>query len=94
MQSLWHSVQPTNYSTGSATLQSVSVCVYSLCAMCAMCVCVLVFNAVLHLHLYIYIVSDDNNRVVLKPMDGHPDCQRDFINASYIHVSSVQFIMF
>ena len=35
-------------------------------------------------------MSDDNNRVVLKPMDGHPDCQRDFINASYIHVSSIQ----
>ena len=29
---------------------------------------------------------DDNNRIVLRPIEGHSDCQRDFINASYIDV--------
>ena len=30
--------------------------------------------------------TDDNNRIILRPLEGHPDCKRDFINACYIDV--------
>ena len=33
--------------------------------------------------------SDDDNRIILTPTKGHPDCQGDFINASFIDVSSL-----
>ena len=33
------------------------------------------------------IPADDNNRIVLRPLERHPDCQRDFINACYVDVS-------
>ena len=35
------------------------------------------------------ILTDDNNRIVLMPIEGHSDCQRDFINACYIDVSRI-----
>ena len=38
-----------------------------------MCVCV--------------ISADDDRRVKLRPLAGHPDCQGDYINASYVDVS-------
>ena len=31
--------------------------------------------------------TDDDNRVVLRPLEGHEDCQSGYINASYINVS-------
>ena len=31
--------------------------------------------------------TDDDNHVVLRPLEGHEDCQSDYINASYINVS-------
>ena len=34
-------------------------------------------------------ILDDDNRIVLQPIDGHPDCQHDYINASYIDVRNV-----
>ena len=36
--------------------------------------------------------ADDNNRIVLMPIDGNSDCQRDFINACYIDVCHRSFI--
>ena len=37
--------------------------------------------------IYCYILHiDDRNRLTLDPMN-HPDCQYDYINASYIDVS-------
>ena len=35
-------------------------------------------------HSYI----DDDSRVILKPLLGHDDCQHDYINASYVDVST------
>ena len=31
--------------------------------------------------------ADDGNRIILRPIRGHSDCQREFINACYIDVS-------
>ena len=31
--------------------------------------------------------SDDDNRIILRPLEDLVDCQRDFINASYVDVS-------
>ena len=31
-------------------------------------------------------LSDDDNRVKLMPIEGHSDCQREFINACYVDV--------
>ena len=33
--------------------------------------------------------TDDDNRVVLRPLEGHEDCQSDYINASYVDVSQL-----
>ena len=33
------------------------------------------------------LLTDDDNRVVLRPLEGHEDCQSDYINASYVDVS-------
>ena len=35
---------------------------------------------------FITLCLDDDNRVVLQPITGFPDCQGDYINASYIKV--------
>ena len=35
-----------------------------------------------HLSLH----SDDDNRIVLQPINGRSDCQNDYINASYVEV--------
>ena len=35
---------------------------------------------------YVTLYLDDDNRVVLQPITGCPDCQGDYINASYIKV--------
>ena len=32
------------------------------------------------------LISVDDNRISLTHMPLHPDCQRDYINASYINV--------
>ena len=32
-------------------------------------------------------LSDDDNRIVLKPLADVSDCQRDYINACYVDVS-------
>ena len=37
------------------------------------------------IHFSVFILDDDN-RIVLQPIDGHPDCQHEYINASYIDV--------
>ena len=71
----------------------IRACVH-VCVFVCVCVCVCVRACIDAKFSTSTFMSDDDNRVVLKPMDGHPDCQRDFINASYIHVSSIQFIMF
>ena len=31
-------------------------------------------------------MTDDSNRVVLKPLEGHDNYQSDYINASYVDV--------
>ena len=46
--------------------------------------------------MHVYILSlldqtfspppDDENRIILRPIEGHSDCQRDFINACYVDV--------
>ena len=33
------------------------------------------------------LLTDDDNRVVLRPLEGHEDCQSDYVNASYVDVS-------
>ena len=33
--------------------------------------------------------SDDDNRIILKPIGDLSDCQHDYINASYIDVSTM-----
>lgn len=33
--------------------------------------------------------ADDENRVTLTPIPGYSDCQNDYINASYIDVSTI-----
>ena len=42
-------------------------------------------------HFPIFILDDDN-RIVLQPIDGHPDCQHDYINASYIDVRTCTYM--
>ena len=37
-------------------------------------------------HPTFYPPPDDENRIILRPIDGHSDCQRDFINACYVDV--------
>ena len=75
--SLWPLLQSTNHSTGLTTSQCVSIDTIIICAMCGKTVYVF--------HFPIFILDDDN-RIVLQPIDGHPDCQHDYINASYIDV--------
>ena len=36
--------------------------------------------------MILYLIDDDN-RIILKPMVGRPDCQGDYINASFVNVS-------
>lgn len=36
-----------------------------------------------------YTCADDENRVTLTPIPGYSDCQNDYINASYIDVSTI-----
>ena len=33
------------------------------------------------------VTTDDDHRVTLKPLEGHKDCQTDYINGSYVDVS-------
>ena len=40
-----------------------------------------------HLHA-IHSDIDDDSHVILKPLPGHDDCQHDYINASYVDVST------
>ena len=35
-----------------------------------------------------FVCTDDNNRIVLRPIECYAACQRDFINACYIDVCS------
>ena len=56
-------------------------CVCVCVCVCVLCVCVCLCTILLFLH------SDDDNRIVLQPISGHSDCQKDYINASYIDVS-------
>ena len=32
------------------------------------------------------LFTDDDNRIILQPLSGCSDCQRDYINASYVDV--------
>ena len=34
-------------------------------------------------------ILDDDNRIILTPLTGRPDCQNGYINASYIEVSVI-----
>ena len=36
-------------------------------------------------------ILDDDNRIVLQPIDGHPDFQHEYINASYIDVRNAHY---
>ena len=43
-----------------------------------------------------FLNTDDHNRIVLAPIPGHNDCQRDYINACYIDVSiyvTISYVM-
>ena len=49
-------------------------------------------SAVLWSSLFVLMymcTSDDNNRIKLEPIPGCSDCQDDFINASYIDVTTI-----
>ena len=37
------------------------------------------------------LLSDDVNRIILKPLTGVSDCQRDYINACYVDVREFVF---
>ena len=41
----------------------------------------------------LYLYTDDNNRIVLKPIPEAADCQGDYINACYIDVIIIIIIM-
>ena len=51
--------------------------------------CVHPYVLTMHNVPYDFLVSDDDNRVVLKPIDGIDDCQHDYINASFVNVSYI-----
>ena len=36
-------------------------------------------------------LSDDDNRIVLRPIEGHVNCQRDFINACCVDVCMLSY---
>ena len=36
--------------------------------------------------------TDDDSRVILRPLPGHDDCQHDYINASYVDVRICLYI--
>ena len=38
-------------------------------------------------HTSYVLYSDDENRITLIPIDENEDCQREYINASYVDVS-------
>lgn len=42
---------------------------------------------------FFFFVSDDDNRLKLKPIGGRPDCHHDYINASYVDVSMHAIVM-
>ena len=42
--------------------------------------------------LLLHISSDDDNRIVLKPLSGSTDCQSDYINASYVDVRNIYML--
>ena len=44
----------------------------------------MLMNTYILSHSYI----DDDSRVILKPLPGRDDCQHDYINASYVDVST------
>ena len=35
--------------------------------------------------------TDDDHHVLLRPLEGHEDCQSDYINASYVNVRANYF---
>lgn len=37
---------------------------------------------------------DDDNRVILDPLENEPECQHDYINASYIKVLYPHSLLF
>ena len=41
----------------------------------------------MYTYVMYYCFSDDDNRIVLKPLADVSDCQRDYINACYVDVS-------
>ena len=79
---------------GTRILKSVSHHFYSLSAFSHSCLrawecwlwrsCDFLFHSCLLFHS---LCADDHNRVILAPLAGHDDCQRDYINACYVDVS-------
>ena len=43
--------------------------------------------------LYLFLVSDDDNRIPLKSLPDAADCQRDYINACYVDVREFSYFM-
>ena len=43
---------------------------------------------------FINVNVDDDNRIVLQPLSGSSDCQKDYINASYVDVCINSVCMF
>ena len=50
------------------------------------CTCTLA-DSFIHSLSVILSYTDDDNRITLRPMSGHEDCQNEYINACYIEVS-------
>ena len=51
------------------------------------------FSVVNTVCLPLFVAADDDHRAILKPLPGHPDCQSDYINASYVDVSKTPSII-
>ena len=47
-----------------------------------------VIYAICTVWLSCILLIDDDNRILLKPVGAIMDCESDYINTSYIHVSS------
>ena len=49
------------------------------------------YNYVTYYNNYYNYLLDNCNRIILQPMDDIEDCQRDYVNASFIDVSSLLY---
>ena len=70
---------------------------FTLTSMCAQLFCstsYMLFSTMSYYCYFIllFFVPDDDHRIPLVPLADIPDCQNDYINASYINVSTLLHI--